>query len=227
MLASLPAGDFALLRPHLRPIELRHEAVLFDVGDTISRVYFPHSGIVSLVVDLTSGETVEAAMIGRDGVVGGSAALDGEASLSRAIVQIAGAGSELDLGTLRQVAEQSPACSKILIRHERTTLAQAQQGAACNAVHRLEARLARWLLWTRDLTGSDTLPLTQEFLAEMLGVQRTSISVVAHTLQKAGLITYRRGRIRVVDTDGLREAACECYETLKSHYDRLIGWRPT
>jgi len=226
LLASLPAADLAMLRPHLEPIEFVRGAVLYDVGDTIGRVYFPHSGIVSLVVDLKTGETVEAAMIGRDGVVGGSAALDGDTSLSRAIVQIPGAGLQLELRPLRQVAEQSRACSTMLIRHERTMLAQAQQGAACNAVHRLDARLARWLLWTRELTGSDTLPLTQEFLAEMLGVQRTSLSVVAHTLQQAGFIRYRRGHIRIIDGEGLREASCECYETLRSHYERLIGWRP-
>ena len=111
----------------------------------------------------------------------------------------------------------------MLIRHEQILLAQAQQSAACNVSHSIEARLSRWLLWTRELSGSDTLGLTQEFLAQMLGVRRTSVSLVANTLQNAGLIRYRRGRIEITDLEGLRAASCECYGRVKMHYDRLLG----
>ncbi len=111
----------------------------------------------------------------------------------------------------------------LLIRHEQVILAQAQQSAACNAIHKVEARLARWLLRTRDLAGTDLLLLTQEYLAEMLGVRRSSVSLVAHTLQEAGLIRYSRGNIKINDLEGLREVACECYQTVKSHHDRLFG----
>ena len=110
-----------------------------------------------------------------------------------------------------------------LIRHEQVLFAQAQQSAACNAAHTVEARLARWLLRSRDLTDMDTLPLTQEFLAQMLGVQRSSASLVAHTLQQAGLIQYSRGRIKIANLEGLQDAACECYSTVKAHYDRLLN----
>src|SRR5450432_2625289 len=223
VLASLEAADIDYLLPHLRAIDLPQEMVLFEAGDTISRVFFPYGGVISLVVELSSGETIEAAMIGREGVVGGLSALDSNISISRAIVQVAGAGSVVDVDHVRLLAERSVAFRTTLIKHEQVLLAQSQQSAACNATHTIEARLSRWLLRCRDLIGSDDLPLTQEFIAQMLGVRRTSVSIVANTLQQAGLIKYKRGHIRVLDLDGLRESACECYWTVKSLSDRLIG----
>jgi CRP-like cAMP-binding protein len=118
---------------------------------------------------------------------------------------------------------QSPQLLSLLIRHEQTVYAQAQQSAACLASHHIHARLCRWLLRARDLAGSDTLNFTQEYLAEMLAVQRSSVTVVAHTLQAAGLINYSRGKIQIVDADALHDSACECYETVKRHYARLLG----
>jgi CRP-like cAMP-binding protein len=223
LLASLPAADFEALRPHLQPVELRHEIILFDVGDEIDCVYFPHDGVVSLVVNLTSGETIETGLIGRDSLVGGTSALDGKVSLNRAIVQIAGAASALGLDHLRSLADASMAFRTALIRHQQLILVQAQQSAACNITHTVEARLARSLLRCRDLTDSDDLALTQEFVAQMLGVRRSSVSLVAGTLQHAGLIRYRRGHIRILDVEGLRDAACECYETVRSQSERLLG----
>jgi CRP-like cAMP-binding protein len=223
VLAALPAHDISLLLPHLRTVELPQEMVLFEAGDAISRVLFPHGGVVSLVVELASGEMIEAAMIGREGVVGGLSALDSKISISRAIVQIAGSASSVDVDHVRQLGEQSVTFRTTLIKHEQVLLAQSQQSAACNATHTIEARLSRWLLRCRDLIGSEDLALTQEFIAQMLGVRRTSVSIVAHTLQQAGLIRYKRGHIRVLDLEGLRESACECYWTVKSLSDRLIG----
>jgi CRP-like cAMP-binding protein len=226
VLASLEAADLNALLPHLRSIELPQEMVLFEAGAAITRVLFPHAGVVSLVVELASGEMIEAAMIGREGVVGGLSALDSKISISRAIVQIAGAASVVDVDHVRQLAEKSSGFRTTLIKHEQVLLAQSQQSAACNATHTIEARLSRWLLRCRDLIGSEDLPLTQEFVAQMLGVRRTSVSIVAHTLQQAGLIRYKRGHIRVLDLEGLRESACECYWTVKSLSDRLIGVQP-
>ena len=120
----------------------------------------------------------------------------------------------------------SPSFLSLLIRHEQTVYAQAQQSAACNAVHSVEARLARWLLRARGLAGVDTLNFTQEFLAEMLGVNRTSVSMVAHTLQQAGIITYRRGRIQITNVEALEEVACECHATIRDQYAKLIHYRP-
>jgi CRP-like cAMP-binding protein len=149
--------------------------------------------------------------------------LDGQVSLNKAIVQLPGSGEILDVGRFREVAEQSPALRTTLLRHEQVLFAQAQQSAACNASHTVEARLARWLLRSRDLSGSDTLALTQEFLSDMLGVRRSSVSPVAVTLQRAGLIRYSRGLIEILDLEGLRSASCECYGTVKAHYDRLLN----
>jgi len=226
VLAALAADDLDLLLPHLRSVELPQEMVLFEAGAPIKRVVFPHAGIVSLVVELASGEMIEAAMIGREGVVGGLASLNGKISISRAIVQITGAASVVDVDKVRQLCDQSVNFLTTLIKHEQILLAQAQQSAACNAIHTIEARLSRWLLRCRDLVGSEDLPLTQEFIAQMLGVRRTSVSIVANTLQQAGFIRYKRGHIRVLDLEGLRESACECYWTVKSLSDRLIGAQP-
>ena len=223
LLASLAPAEMSALQPHLKVVDLPQETVLFEIGDRVDRVYFPHSGIVSLVVGLASGEMVEAAMIGRESLVGAAAALNGRMSMNKAIVQIAGAASTLDADRLRALAHQDIAFRTTLIEHEELILAQAQQAAACNAVHTVEARLARWLLRCRDLTGSDDLPLTQEFLAEMLAVRRTSVSLVANTLQKAGLLRYRRGHIRILDVEGLRECTCECYQTIRAHAGRLLA----
>jgi CRP-like cAMP-binding protein len=223
LLASLPPENMAALVPHLRVVPLPQETVLFEAGDTIKAVYFPHTGIVSIVVDLASGETIETAMIGRDSLVGGSAALDDEIALNRAVVQVAGVASVVEVGTFRGLAQQSHTFHATLARHRQFILAQAQQSAACNAAHTLEARLSRWLLRCRDLLGSDDVPLTQEFLAEMLGARRTSVTLVASALKQAGFILYRRGHIRVIDLEGLRDSACECYETNKAQGKRLIG----
>jgi CRP-like cAMP-binding protein len=223
LLASLVPGDFELLRPHLKPIELTHEAVLFEAGDKIDRVYFPHSGIISLVVELSEGRVIEAAMIGRDSMLGATSAMDGAISLNKAIIQLGGVGETLDVTRFRAVAEKSARLRTALLRHEQLVFAQAQQSAACNAAHTVNARLARWLLRARDLSGSDRLELTQEFLAQMLGVRRTSVSPVANALQEAGLVRYSRGRIDILDLQGLQGASCECYSMVKEHYDRLLN----
>jgi CRP-like cAMP-binding protein len=223
LLASLPAADFDVLRPHLKAAEWPQGVVLMDAGQTIERVYFPHAGVVSVVVGLAGGEMVEAAMVGSDSIVGGSAALDGKVALNKAIVQIGGSGSALEIGHLRGLANASVGFRTALIRHDQMILVQAQQSAACNISHTVESRLARWLLRSRDLINSDKLALTQEFLGQMLGVRRSSVSIVAGTLQRAGLIRYARGNIHIEDVDGLKEAACECYETVRAHSHRLLG----
>jgi CRP-like cAMP-binding protein len=223
LLASLSEDKMAVLQPHLRVLDLPQETVLFETGDTIKTVYFPLSGVVSVVVDLANGEMIESAMVGRDSLVGGSAAFDNQISLNRVVVQVPGAASALNVDRFRELAQGSESFRAKLARHEHFLLAQAQQSAACNATHTLEERLSRWLLRCRDLLDSDDIPLTQEFLAEMLGVRRTSVTLVAGVLQKAGLIRYQHGHIRLVDRGALLDSACECYGTIKAHADRLLG----
>jgi CRP-like cAMP-binding protein len=227
LLASLSPGDLVALQPHLKLVHLEQEQVLFEAGERIDATYFPTSAVVSLVVTLSSGQVVEAAMVGRDGVVGASAALDGRLSLSRAIIQLSGDAMVCGLAGLRSAAMQSQPLLSLLIRHEQTVYAQAQQSTACMAAHHVNARLCRWLLRSRDLSQSDTLLFTQEFLAEMLGVSRTTVTLVAHTLQQAGIIKYTRGKIQITSLEGLQDAACECYETVKSQYQALLGGDPS
>jgi CRP-like cAMP-binding protein len=226
VLASLSQNDFEQLNPHLKPFELVHGDLLFDAGETVNWIYFPHRGVISLVIALADGQMIETAMVGRDSVVGASSAMDGKVSLNRGIVQVPGTASILDVEILRAVAEKSLAFRTALIRHEQVLFAQAQQSAACNASHSVESRLARWLLRVRDLTGGDQLNLTQEFLAQMLGVRRTSVSLVANTLQNAGFIRYSRGHVEITNLEGLQEVSCECYESVRTHSDRLLGHAP-
>ncbi|MHB0771633.1 Crp/Fnr family transcriptional regulator [Bradyrhizobium sp. 5.13L] len=227
ILASLSASDTAALRPHLKATHLQQKTVLYEAGDTINSVYFPLSAVVSLVVTLATGETTEAAMVGRDGAIGMASALDGKIALSRAIVQLGGDAMMCDPAAFKGAALQSETLISKIMRHEQTLFAQAQQSTACMANHEIDARLCRWLLRARDLSGNDHLPFTQEFLAEMLGVRRTSVTTVARTLQEAGMIKYTRGKIEVIDVEGLREGACECYETVKDQHRHLLGEQPS
>jgi CRP-like cAMP-binding protein len=225
-LVSLPAQDSDRLRPHLRKEPLTLRSVLFRAEEQIERIYFPTDGVISLVVALSDGFMVEAGMFGNNSVVGGGTALDGRVAINQAIVQAAGSSLTMDSGVLGQLARESDTLRATLMRHELMNLALTQQVAACNARHELDERLCRWLLQTRDLLGSNTLPLTQEFLAQMLGVHRTSVTLIARKLQESGLIEYRRGHIDVLDAIHLEDAACECYSTINDHFERLIGWRP-
>jgi CRP-like cAMP-binding protein len=223
LLDMLLPSDAKVLAPHLKPAKFEQHHVLFEPDQRIRHVYFPTGAVVSLVIALSTGETVEAAMVGKDGVVGASAALDGKISLSRGIIQLSGEMIVCEIDALKSVALQSPKLLSLLIRHEQTVYAQAQQSAACFATHQVEARLSRWLLRARDLSESDDLPFTQEYLGEMLGVRRTSVTAVAKTLQEAGLIKYARGKIQILDAKGLQESACECYGSVRSLYEKLIG----
>jgi CRP-like cAMP-binding protein len=222
ILNALPQNIFAAMEPHLKNVPLVFGDIIAETGESIRNVYFPFTGVVSLVVEMQVGEMIETAMVGQDGVVNGTSALDGKVSLNKGIVQVAGAAAAINSDVLRKLAREFEPLQSLMIRHEQVLLAQAQQSAACNASHTVEARMCRWLLRTRDLTRSNDLQLTQDFLAQMLGVRRTSVSVVAGTLQKAGLIGYRRGNVHLLDIEQLQQSACECYETVKGNYERLL-----
>jgi len=222
LLTSLSSEDAHLLKAHLRPVHYDQGRVLFEAGGRVAFICFPTSVIISLVIQLSDGQVVESAMVGRDGVVGIAAAMDGRTSLSRAIVQMTGDALACDASMLKIAVSRSPALSSVMIRHEQTVYAQAQQSTACMAAHQVEQRLCRWLLRARDLCGKDELAFTQEFLAEMLGVRRTSVTAAARVLQEAKIISYARGKIRVLDVQRLRESSCECYEAVRSHYSALL-----
>jgi CRP-like cAMP-binding protein len=221
LLRALPAADFEALRPRLRPFEMVRHTVLAEAGVPSAHVYLPHAGAVSLMVNLSEGQTVEVAMIGRDSVIGAAESLGNDMSAIDAVVLFSGTASIIDITDFRTVADQSPTLRNLLARHEQAIFAQAQQSAVCNASHSVEARLSRWLLHARDLWDGPTLPMTQELLARLIGVQRNAISIVAHTLQKAGVISYSRGRIEITDSEALQATACECYRTVKAWYEQL------
>ncbi|WP_245411965.1 Crp/Fnr family transcriptional regulator [Methylocella silvestris] len=201
-------------------------AALFSAAETISRIYFPESGVVSIVVELGSGQFIKVAMFGRNSVIGVGALLDGPTAIHHAIAQVSGAGLVGDAAALEHLVKQSESLREALAGYQQIMVAQIQQVAACNAVHTIEERLSRWLLQTRDLLHSDHLPLTQQALSQILAVQRSSVTPLARSLREAGLISYRRGRIHIVDRDGLSEICCECYAAINAHYHRLTGWKP-
>jgi CRP-like cAMP-binding protein len=222
-LSALSADDYDLVRPHLRTADLPHEAVLVVSGETLKRAYFPHRGVISLVVELAKGEHVQVAMIGRDSLLGAMSAMGDASALNSAVVLVAGTASVMDLDRLRAAADQSASLRTLLTRHGLAVYAQVQQTAGCNAAHPVESRLSRCLLQIRDLSGDVRLLLTQEQLAQMIGARRNSVSLVANTLQQANFIHYSRGHIQINNLDGLRQTACECYATVKAQYDRLLG----
>ena len=221
-LSSLAADDFELIRPHLRTVDLVQETVLVEVDEALKRAYLPHKGVISLVVKLAKGEHVQIALIGRDSIFGSFAALGDTTALNSAVVLVPGVASTLELDRLRAAADQSATLRAMLIRHGLAVYAQIQQTAGCNATHTVESRLARCLLHTRDLSGSDKLVLTQESMAQMIGARRNSVSLVANTLQQAHFIRYSRGHIQITDLDGLSRTSCECYATVKAQYERLL-----
>jgi CRP-like cAMP-binding protein len=226
ILAALPPPDLKLLAPYLTKIALRQGHVLIEQGAQMDHFYFPAEGMVSLVAVLESGGSIEIAAIGREGIVGAALADGtGEAPMS-AIVQVAGQGLKIAAGKFRAAVQASAKLREVIGHHNEALLAQLVRTAACNAQHSVESRMCRWLLMVQDRVEGDTLALTQEFLGQMIGTQRTTVTVVARSLQNAGLIKYRRGRITVLDREGLEEAACECYEINRRHFERLMKLRP-
>ena len=216
LLAALPHNDFSLLQGHFTSSLLNQATSLFDVGDEVDQVAFPLSGMISLLVVLNNGDAVETATVGREGVVGAMAGLGLHRSRVRAVIQLSGVFARIPAPQFRKIAGSSKAISDLCVSYNETLLAQARITAACNISHHVEARFCRWLLQSRDRAESDTVPLTQEFLSEMLGVRRTSVTEVAIKMQDAGVISYNRGIIKIVDLAKLKELSCECYETLRS-----------
>jgi CRP-like cAMP-binding protein len=227
-LSALAPDDYELIRPHLRTVDLIQECVLVEVDEAIKRAYLPHKGVISLVVRLAKGEHVQVAMIGRDSIFGAFSGLGGDGTaMNSAVVLVPGIASIVDLDHLRAAADQSATLRGALVRHALAVYTQIQQTAGCNASHTVEARLARCLLQTRDLSGNDNLVLTQELMAQMIGARRNSVSLVANTLQQADFIHYSRGHIEITNLEGLSKTSCECYATVKAQYNRLLRSNPS
>jgi hypothetical protein len=222
LLTALLAQGGDALRPHLRPVFLSCREVLIDVDEPLTRCYFPQgSTVVSMVRVFRDGRVSEMATMGNEGVVPVGAPPGAEVSFARCVVQIAGPAMALDAARLQSVALEHPAVGRLLSIFITTLLSQVLQSAACNAVHTAEQRCASWLLTAMDRSGSDHLALTHEMMAETLGVHRPTVSVVACSLQRAGMIRYRRGVITIVDPFRLEQVACECYGSARQKRERL------
>jgi CRP-like cAMP-binding protein len=214
LLGSLPRDHFDRLLPHLVTVSLPQGDVLTEAGEEVDQIYFPHYGMLSLLAVLRDGKAIETATVGREGVVGAMAGLGLYKSLVRVVVQMPMACSKIAAPHFRTAAAASDPVRNLCIRYNEVLLSQARVTAACNALHSIEARFCRWLLQSADRAGNDTISLTQEFLAEMLGVRRTSVTEVASKMQSSGLISYSRGLIKILDRPALLRTSCECYETL-------------
>jgi CRP-like cAMP-binding protein len=216
LLAKLSRIDLELLTPHFVPVQLSQGAILAETNDEIDQVYFPLSGMISLVVVMSDGKAIETATVGRDGVLGAAAGFGLYRSRVRCVVQMQTSALRISAAQFRKAVAVSKGLAALCIAENEMLLAQARITAACNALHKIEARFARWLLQTSVITDSDIITLTQEFLSEMLGVRRTSVTEVASKLQAAGIIAYSRGVIRIIDRHSLEAASCECFKTLQA-----------
>ncbi len=223
ILSALGAAEFALIEPNLANVSYEQGVLLQEQGEPIAQVYFPQSGMISLVAVMSDGEkSIETATVGHEGVVGAMSGLGPRHAFNRAVVQVGGAVARISTAKFQAAVAKSRVLRDVIVRYSEVLLAQIQQGSACNAFHEAEARLARWLLQTADRIDSPVIPLTQEFLGQMLGVRRTTVTLIASMLQKQGLIRYRRGKIEIVDRSGMEQRACECYESVRKQLEEYF-----
>jgi CRP-like cAMP-binding protein len=214
LLAALPRSHFELLEPHMMTIALEQGTGLSQPGDEIVDVYFPLDGMLSLLAVMRDGKAIETATVGREGVVGAMAGLGLYKSLVRVVVQLPLNAIKISAAHFRKVVKKSDVIRDLCISYNEVLLSQARVTAACNALHPIEQRFCRWLLQSADRAGGDKIGLTQEFLAEMLGVRRTSVTEIAGKIQDRGVISYSRGMITILDRKGLEKLSCECFQTL-------------
>jgi CRP-like cAMP-binding protein len=219
LLGALSKDDFALLKPHLAEVRLVQKAVLQEAGSPIHHAYFPVEGMISLLATFDTGEAIEIAAIGREGAIGTKLGFQPQLSFARAIVQLPGTAFKIAVEKFQEAALKSLAITHASTCANEVMAANLQQSAACNALHGVESRLARWLLHARDL------PLSHEFLAQMLGTRRTTVSLAAHTLQAAGVITYKRAKVKINDRKALEAISCDCYNAVRRNV-QLIAQSP-
>ncbi len=221
LLAALPVDEWEKWQPELEPVDLNLGDVLYESGGKMTHVYFPTTAIVSLLYVMENGASAEIAVVGHEGIVGVSLFMGGESTPSRAVVQSAGQGFRLDAHQIQEHFKRAPVLH-LLLRYTQALITQMAQTAVCNRHHSLDQQLCRWLLLSLDRLSGSELVMTQELIANMLGVRREGVTESATKLQKAGLIRYSRGRITVLDRGGLESRSCECYGVVKREYDRLL-----
>jgi CRP-like cAMP-binding protein len=223
LLAELDHQDFELFAPQLRPVALKQGATLQEQDVPVDTVYFPVSGTISLVAVMNSGDTVETAMIGREGAVGVFAGLGRWSAFARAIVQVPGIALCMPAAQFHDAVLRSEPLRNLLIQYKESLLSQVSQTAACNALHSLEARLARWLLQATDRADSAPTILTHDVISQLLGARRTTVTLLAGKLQDSGIIQYRRGHITILDRPRLEATACECYHVIRKRSEAVFS----
>jgi CRP-like cAMP-binding protein len=223
LLAALPPADFGLLAPHLQQISLEQDAVLVRSGDQNQQVYFPHSGTISFMLDMLNGQTVATSIIGREGAVGMLSVLGPSRSPLTAVVRVAGIASRISASRFHAAFGQSGAIKHVVQTHTRAVLMQFQHVAACNALHPAEARMARWLLHIDDRIEGNAIPLTQEALSQLLGVRRTTVTLVVPKLRASGAIRSGRRGLIEIDRPRLEATSCECYEIMRRKFDQIFS----
>ncbi len=222
LLKALSSADFAELRDDLHPVALPKKQVIYEVGAPLDQIYFIEEGLASVLTMMEDGASSEVGMVGPEGLIGVSALLGGKVSAQHIVIQLPGTAHRITAAACKAVFERNARVRHVLLRFVEDLLNLSSQTAACNRLHQVEQRTARWLLMSSDRTDSNVLRLTQEFLAAMLGVRRSGISEAAAELQRSGLIRYRRGEITIVDRPGLEKTACECYRLDKQRVERLL-----
>ncbi|PVE21849.1 Crp/Fnr family transcriptional regulator [Microvirga sp. KLBC 81] len=221
-LAALAPDDFAYLEPYLEIVSLPKSSVLYEAGEPIRYTYFPHDAIVSLVETMEDGRPVEVTMFGREGLFGLLSAFVSREALGRYVVQTPGTASRIAVERMHEAIRTCQSLQRLVSSYTEALLAQAFHTVACNTVHSVEARCCRWILSTHDRIDQATVPLTHETLADMLGVQRSTVSIILRSLQNSGLIVQRRGSVVVTNRAGLEQAACECYGKIRSRFEKLL-----
>ncbi|MBW4450199.1 MAG: Crp/Fnr family transcriptional regulator [Spirirestis rafaelensis WJT71-NPBG6] len=223
LLAALPDAEYQHLVPHLERVPLSLKQVLYKAGELIEYVYFPDSAVVSLMSTPEEGSMVEVGLVGNEGIVGIPAVLGDNIGTTTAMVQVAGFGMRMKASLLKTEFQRGGSLQSLLLRYTIALYALVSQGVACNRLHHLEERLARWLLLLCERVQSNELPLTQVFMSKMLGVRRAGVTEAANSLQRAGIIRYSRGMITILNRQELEAASCPCYKIVKSEYARLLG----
>ena len=223
ILSATPREEYERLSLRLEYVELRREEVLYRAGEHMPHVYFPYSGTISVVIQMEDGDQVEVGVVGREGMLGLPLVLGTDTAPLRALTQVAGGAMRMTAADFADEVGRRGGFYTLLLRYAQTFFVQTSQTAACNRLHSLEARLPKWLLTTRDLAESDDLDLTHEFIAVMLGVRRAGVTEALGALRSGGLIDHSRGRIRILNAEGLGRESCECYGVIRGEYERLVA----
>ncbi|MHC0064357.1 Crp/Fnr family transcriptional regulator [Nostoc sp. UIC 10890] len=226
LLAVLLPADYERLIPHLKLVSLSNRQVLYEAGEPLTQVYFPNKAVVSIVTTMEDGSTVEAGLVSNEGMVGIPVILGDHITTTTAIVQIPDSAMQMNADILRSEFNRATGLQSLLLRYVQGVYTQIAQGSACNRLHKLERRLARWLLTVSDRLESEEFPLTQEFISQMLGVRRAGVTEAANILSEAGMITYHRGQINILNREGLEKTSCECYQIIENEFARLLANKP-